>query len=92
MDRAEQRALGNMGLMDIKRGLGGEMISGVDPITGRTLGQKDIEQRKFEMGLEKDRRDLDRAQTKGDIDKADALIQKQAKQKSDWRERLHPFG
>ena len=83
MDRAEQRALGNMGLMDIKRGLGGEMISGVDPITGRILGPKEIEERKFEMGLEKDRRDLDRAQTKGDIDKASALIQKQDKQKSD---------
>ena len=83
MDKAEQRALGNMGLTNIKRGLGGEIIGGVDPITGRVLDQKEIEARKFDMGLEKDRRDLDRAQTKGDTDKASKLIEKQVKQKFD---------
>lgn len=87
MDKAEQRALGNMGLTNIKRGLGGEMIGGVDPITGRVLDQKEIEARKFDMGLEKDRRDLDRAQTKGDIDKQSKLMEKQVKQKSDLEDK-----
>ena len=72
-DRAEQRALGNMGLIDIVRGAGNSVVSGVDPVTGRRLSGKELEARKADMAAEKARRDMERKAAAGDKEAQERL-------------------
>lgn len=72
-DRAEQRALGNLGLIGIERWIGGEIIGGVDPITGKKLSKQEIEQRRADMEAEKMRRELERKAAAGDKQAKDRL-------------------
>jgi len=72
-DMAERRALENMGLIGIQKGVGGEIIAGTDPVTGRKLTKDEIAKRKADMAAEKMRRDMERKAAAGDKEAQERL-------------------
>jgi len=72
-DMAERRALENMGLIGIQKGVGGEIIAGTDPITGRKLTKDELAKRKADMAAEKMRRDMERKAAAGDKEAQERL-------------------
>jgi len=72
-DMAERRALENMGLIGIQKGVGGEIIAGTDPVTGRKLTKDELAKRKADMAAEKMRRDMERKAAAGDKEAQERL-------------------
>jgi hypothetical protein len=72
-DMAERRALENIGLIGIQKGVGGEIIAGTDPVTGRKLTKDELAKRKADMAAEKMRRDMERKAAAGDKEAQERL-------------------